>query len=229
MTTAASEEERHPTLTVTGVGSVEADPDRVEVNLVLAAEDRDRQTAFQQVATRSHRLVELLDSLQIPKSRRHTSGIALNEITHQDRKAVTYLARTGISVRLEPDGPLSSLLTRAAKEVGSSFRGLSWYLSRTNPARLEAVQRAALGSRERAGAAAEALGLAVGEVMEIRLLAGNGARGVVMAAARHRAMARLTEPDVEVGQISADAEVEVTFRLQPRVGAILPATPEPGS
>jgi hypothetical protein len=211
------------------VGSVDVDPDRIEVHLVLAAEDRDRQTAFQQVATRSQGLAQLLDSLQIPKSRRHTSGIELHEITHPERKSVSYLARAGIWVRLDPDGPLSILLTRAVKEVGSSVGGLSWYLSRTNPARLEAVRRAALDSRDRARAAAEALGLEVAGVVEIRLLGGTGPRRVVMAGARHRAMTRLTEPDIEVGQISADAEVEVTFHVQPMVGANLPADSDPDS
>lgn len=56
---------RQPTITVTGVGSVDADPDRVEVHLVLASEDPDRQKAFQQVSSRSQKLAKLLDSLEV--------------------------------------------------------------------------------------------------------------------------------------------------------------------
>lgn len=205
-------------MTVTGVGSVDADPDRVEVHLMLVAEDRNRQVAFQQVASRSQGLATLLDSLKIPGKRRHTTGIELQEITDPDFEPVRYRAQAGMWVRLEPEGPLTTLLARAVEEVGASVGDLGWHLSRGHPAHLEAVRQAALDARSRAEAAAGALGLSVGPVLEIRLLGGPGPRRFAAAAAQHGAMRRPAGPDIEPGQISASAEVEVTFGLDPEVG-----------
>jgi uncharacterized protein len=210
-------DDRQPSITVTGSGSADADPDRVEVHLVLTAEDPDRQKAFQQVTSRSQRLAKLLDSLKIADQRRHTIGIDLHEITSSERKTVGYRAQAGMSVRLEPEGPLETLLARAVKEIGASIGGLNWYLSSGHPARLEAVRRASLDARGRAQAAAQALGLSVGAVLEIRLTDSPAPRlrQFAMAAAQHGPMRKMAEPEVEPGQISASAGVEVTFRLQP--------------
>lgn len=185
---------------------------------MLVAEDHNRQAVFQQVATRSKGLATLLDSLEIPGDRRHTTGIELHELADPDFEPVSFRAEAGMWVRLEPEGPLTTLLARAVEEVGASVGGLGWYLSRGHPAHLEAVRRAALEARNRAEAAAGALGLWAASVLEIRLQGGPGPRRFAMAAVRHRDMGRHAEPDIEPGQISASAEVEVTFRLEPKAG-----------
>jgi hypothetical protein len=209
---------RQPTITVAGVGSVDADPDRVEVHLVLAAEDPDRQKAFQQVSRRSQKLAKLLDSLEVAGHRRHTTGIDLHEVTSAERKTVGYRAQAGMSVRLESEGPLEVLLARAVKEVGASVGGLNWYLSSGHPARLEAVRRASLDARSRAQAAAEALRLSVAEVTEIRLMGSPNFRprnfAMASAALEPARMRKAAGPELEPGQLSASADVEVTFRLQ---------------
>jgi uncharacterized protein len=217
MTTPATPDDRQATITVTGVGTVDADPDRVEVQLVLAADDPDRQKAFQQVTARSKRLASLLDSLKIADHRRHTTGIDLHEITSPERKTVGYRAQAGMSIRLDTEGPLEVLLARAVKETGASVGGLNWYLSSGHPARLEAVRRASLDARGRAQAAAEALGLSVAEVVEMRLMDSPYPRPrmVGMLPAARGPMRKLAEPEVEPGQISASAVIEVEFRLQP--------------
>ncbi|MGA7086699.1 MAG: SIMPL domain-containing protein [Candidatus Dormiibacterota bacterium] len=203
--------DRQPTITVTGVGSVDADPDRVEVHLVLASEDPDRQKAFQHVSSRSQKLAKLLDSLQVASHRRHTTGIDLHEVTSAERKTVGYRAQAGMSVRLESEGPLEVLLARAVKEVGASVGGLNWYLSSGHPAHLEALRRATLDAQDRAQAVAEALRLSVAEVVEIRLTSSPTSRPHNFAMTRMRAAAA---PELEPGQLSASAEVEITFRLQ---------------
>lgn len=216
-------DDRQPTITVTGTGSTDADPDRVEVHLVLAAEDPDRQKAFRQVSSRSQRLAKLLDSLEIAGRRRHTTGIDLHEVTSPERKTVGYRAQTGMSVRLESDGPLETLLARAVKEVGASVGGLNWYLSSAHPTRLEAVRRASLDARSRAQAAAEALRLSVAEVTEIRLMSSPTFRprhfAMASVALEPARMRKAAAPEVEPGQLSASADVEVTFRLQPDPGS----------
>ncbi|MGA8208072.1 MAG: SIMPL domain-containing protein [Candidatus Dormiibacterota bacterium] len=213
---------RQPTITVTGTGSADADPDRVEVHLLLSSEDPDRQKAFRQVASRSQRLTKLLDSLEIPGHRRHTTGIDLHEVSSPERKTVGYRAQTGMSVRLESEGPLEVLLSRAVKEVGASVGGLNWYLSSGHPARLEAVRRASLDARSRAQAAAEALRLSVADVTEIRLLGSPTFRprhfAMASVALEPARMRKAAVPEVEPGQLSASADVEVTFRLQPDPG-----------
>jgi uncharacterized protein YggE len=187
------------------------------VHLLLAADDPDRQKAFQQVTARTKKLASLLDSLKVADDRRHTTGIDLHEITSPERKTVGYRAQAGISIRLEPQGPLEVLLARAVKEVGASVGGLNWYLSNGHPARLEALRRASLDAQSRAQAAAEALGLAVAEVAEMRLMDGptSRPRTVGLLPAAHGPMRKLAEPDVEPGQISASSAVEVTFHLRP--------------
>ncbi|MGB6771129.1 MAG: SIMPL domain-containing protein [Candidatus Dormiibacterota bacterium] len=204
-------DDRQPTITVIGVGSVDADPDRLEVHLLLASEDPDRQKAFQQVSSRSQKLTKLLDSLEVAGHRRHTTGIDLHEVTSAERKTVGYRAQAGMAVRLESEGPLEVLLARAVKEVGASVGGLNWYLSSAHPAHLEALRRATLDAQVRAQAAAEALRLSVAEVVEIRLMSSPTSRARNFTMTRMRAAAA---PEPEPGQLSATAEVEITFRLQ---------------
>ncbi|MGP8249666.1 MAG: SIMPL domain-containing protein [Candidatus Dormibacteria bacterium] len=217
MSTAGSPHDREASITVMGFGDVDADPDRVEVHLMLAADDPDRQKAFQQVTARSKKLASLLDSLKIAGHRRHTTGIDLHEITSPERKTVGFRAQAGMSIRLEPEGPLEALLARAVKEVGATVGGLNWYLSGRHPARLEAVRRASLDAQSRAQAAAEALGLSLAEVVEMRLMDSPNPRPRVVGLlpAARGPMRKLAEPELEPGQISASAGVEVTFRLRP--------------
>jgi uncharacterized protein YggE len=201
MSSPDSPNEGQATITVTGVGTVDADPDRVEVHLLLAAEDPDRQKAFQQVTSRSKKLASLLDSLKIAEHRRHTTGIDLHEVTSPERRTVGYRAQAGMSIRLEPEGPLEALLARAVREVGASLGGLSWYLSSRHPARLESVRRASLDARSRAQAAAEALGLSVADVVEVRLMDSPTPRPrmVGLLPAAHGPMRKLAEPDMGAG------------------------------
>ncbi|MFZ0169989.1 MAG: SIMPL domain-containing protein [Candidatus Dormiibacterota bacterium] len=205
-------DDRQPTITVTGVGSVDADPDRVEVHLVLASEDPDRQKAFRQVSSRSQKLAKLLDSLEVAGHSRHTTGIDLHEVTSAERKTVGYRAQAGMSVRLESEGPLEVLLARAVKEVGASVGGLNWYLGSGHPAHLEAVRRATLDAQSRAQAAAQALRLTVAEVVEIRLMSRPTSHPRNFPMTRLRAAAA---PELEPGQLSASAEIEITFHLHP--------------
>ncbi|MGH7641130.1 MAG: SIMPL domain-containing protein [Candidatus Dormibacteria bacterium] len=203
-------------LTFSGSAVVQAPPDRVEVSLTLTAQDSRRERAFAQVARASQRLGKLLDSLEVPKRSRVTDRISVQRRLNAKGRPEDYQARTTMRLRLAADFPLSPLLDRAVDEAGATLDGPTWDLSRQHPSRLDAVRAAVLDARDRAAAAAEALGLQLGPAIEVREAGTAPPRMLPMRAVR-AAHALSTPLEVEAGEVAVSAVVEVTFegRRQP--------------
>ncbi|HWC70103.1 MAG TPA: SIMPL domain-containing protein, partial [Actinomycetota bacterium] len=98
-------------------------------------------------------------------------------------------------------------------QAKAEVRGPVWWIAPDNPARIEACKRAAAEARRKAEAYAEALGMRLGAVSEIREASDRGMSPMPRAKAMTLAAA---EPAIEVdpGELNVDALVEVSFRLE---------------
>ncbi len=212
--------EDRDTITMSGLGTVSVPPDRVDVRLEVVGEDRDKGRAYDQAARRSNSLIALLDEMQVPAQRRITTGIWVNRRYDGRRLPEGYRAQATVQVRMDADGPLGTLISRALTEAEANVDGPYWSVSSRSPQKLEAVRRAAADARQRAEVCAQTLGLALGRPIRIQEH-GDGLfpPGSMLARGRgkmaHAAAAGPSELDVESGSVLLTAAVTVTFLLAP--------------
>lgn len=204
------------TVTARGEAVVPGRPDEGIWSIDLSALDASPDTALADVGKRSKDLDALLDELGVPKEMRSTTGVTVREeYDYVEGKQVHrgFRAQDLLTVRLQDAGLAGRLIQGAIERTKATVRGPAWWIAPDNPARLEACRRATLAAKRKAEAYAEALGLRLGAVAEVREPSTDvhtlpRASGGVL-----RAMA---EPAVEVdpGELSVQAQVEVTFHLE---------------
>jgi uncharacterized protein len=199
-----------PTVTARGSAVVAGRPDEGTWTIDLSAVGETPDAALAQVADRAAALMSLLDELGIPAENRSTTGVTVREeFTHTDgtRTPAGFRAQNLTTVRLSDPAGAGPLLQGATQRAQAEVRGPSWWIAPDNPARLEASRRAASEAKRKAQAYAEALGLALGPVAEIKE---PPAGGSPLA----RASALTMAIDVDPGELQVEAQVEVTFLLE---------------
>lgn len=171
-----------------------------------------------------------MNSLRPPSKRRGTTGFDQHEIRDPERKRAGYRA-PGCNVGPSRNRGHAHRLARSGGGGDRDFGcGLDWYRSSGLPAPRKPCRRATLEARNRAQAASDALELSVESEVEIRLIGGPGSRPRQMAlrvAKQYGASMPPVAPDVEPGEISVCAEVEGTFRVEPKARS--GPAPEPQS
>lgn len=203
-------------VTARGEAVVPGKPDEGIWTVDVRALDATPDAALNAVGSRSSALEELLYELGVPKEMRSTTGVTVREeFDFVEGKQVHrgYRAQNLVTVRLRDASLAGRLIQGSIERAEASVRGPVWWIAPDNPARLEACRRAAVEARRKAEAYADALGLRLGPVAEVREPSGGTQPLPRPAGGVLRAMA---EPALEVdpGELSVEARVEVTFELQ---------------
>jgi hypothetical protein len=92
-------------------------------------------------------------------------------------------------------------------------RGPTWWIAPGNQARLAACRQAAAEAKRKAEAYADALGLHLGDVAEIREPAGGGIEPRPLGGPIALRAAPAPTLEVDPGELQVKAQVEVTFHL----------------
>jgi uncharacterized protein YggE len=203
------------TVTARGEASVPGKPDEGMWTIMVGALDATPDAALGEVGTRSDALGTVLDELGVAPERRSTSGVTVREeFDYVDGKQVHrgFRAQNVITVRLTDAAAAGKLIQASIERAKAEVRGPVWWIAPDNPARVEACKRAAAEAKRKAEAYAEALGLQLGAVAEIR----ESATGPVpMPRGRAMTLAAAETPiDVDPGELNVDAQVEVSFHLE---------------
>lgn len=145
-------------------------------------------------------------------------------MTNADNQAAT-APRLHSRVRMDVDGPLSSLISRAVDEAEAHAGGPYWSVSDRNLQHLEVVRRAATDARQCAGACADSLGLVLGRPIRVQEEGGSRPRhqvrmAVMGTAQPARAAAGPSQVEVESGSVVLEGRLILTFVLAPRPRAI---------
>jgi uncharacterized protein YggE len=206
-----------PTVTARGEAVVPGRPDEGIWAIEVGALDASPDAALAEVGRRSQELTIVLDELEVPKETRSTSGVTVREEFDYVEGAQVhrgFRAENLVTVRLVDPSIAGRMIQGSIERAKANVRGPTWWIAPDNPARIEACRRAALEARRKAEAYAEALGLRLGGVAEVR-------EPPPGAHARHRAgvpaFAMSMEQaavDVDPGELDVSAEVEVTFQLE---------------
>ena len=188
-------------------------PDEGIWMIELSSLDATPDAALVEVGVRSEQLDRLLDELEVPRDKRSTTGVTVQEefdYTEGKQTHRGYRAQNLVTVRLEQATVAGRLIQESIARAKANVRGPTWWIAPDNPARVEACRRAAAEAKRKADAYASALGLRLGPVVEVREPATPGElpRPGVM-----RTMAASSTVEVDPGELNVGAQVEVTFRL----------------
>jgi len=205
-----------PTVTARGEATVPGRPDNGVWTITVGALDATPDAALGEVAMRSEALEAVLGELGVSAEQRSTTGVTVREeFDYADGKQAHrgFRAQNVVTVRLADHAVAGKLLQASIEKAKAEVRGPVWWIAPDNPARIEACKRAAAEARRKAEAYAEALGMRLGSVAEIREASGGG--GIPMPRARAMTLAAADAPiEVDPGELSIDAQVEVSFRLE---------------
>jgi uncharacterized protein len=200
------------TVTARGEAVVPGEPDEGIWVIAVSSLENTPDAALADVGERSTALDGLLDELEVPKEKRSTTGVTVREeFEYADGKQVHrgFRAENLLTVRLMDASIAGRLLQGSIARAKASVRGPTWWIAPDNPARMEACRRAAVEAKKKAEAYADALGLRLGPVAEIREPdPGTGPiRPVMMRAAE------VSTVEVDPGELLVEAQVEVSFHL----------------
>ena len=166
------------TVTARGEATVPGKPDEgVWTITVGALEATPDAAALGEVGTRSEALGAALDDLGAAAERRSTTGVTVREeFDYADGRQVHrgFRAQNVITVRLTDAAVAGTLIQTSIERAKAEVRGPVWWIAPDNPARVEACKRAAAEAKRKAEAYAEALGMRLGAVAEIRETATGG-------------------------------------------------------
>jgi uncharacterized protein YggE len=203
-----------PTVTARGEATVPGRPDEGVWTITVGALDATPDAALSDVGTRSEALEAALGELGVGAEQRSTTGVTVREeFDYADGKQVHrgFRAQNVVTVRLADHAVAGKLLQASIEKAKAEVRGPVWWIAPDNPARIEACKQAAAEARRKAEAYAEALGMRLGAVAEIREASAGGVspmpRGMALAASE-------SAIDVDPGELNVDAQVEVSFRLE---------------
>jgi uncharacterized protein YggE len=200
------------TVTARGEAVVPGEPDEGIWVIAVSSLENTPDAALAEVGERSTALDGLLDELEVPKEKRSSTGVTVREeFEYADGKQVHrgFRAENLLTVRLVDASIAGRLLQGSIARAKASVRGPTWWIAPDNPARMEACRRAAVEAKKKAEAYADALGLRLGPVAEIK--EPDPATGPI----RPLMMRAAESPTVEVdpGELLVEAQVEVSFHL----------------
>jgi uncharacterized protein len=169
------------TATVRGIGVARVRPDGVIVGLGVQHRSDAAAEALTEAANKAQQLESLFRELEIAEQDWVAGSITLREREEWDESSGRevrqgYIASSRVDVRMSDTTRLGTLVAEAAVRVEASVDGPRWEIRPENPAHDEARGRAMADARRRAGAYAQAAGLALGEVLAV-VEAGAGQDG----------------------------------------------------
>jgi uncharacterized protein YggE len=205
-------------LTVRGHALVAAQPDELQVELLVSIRADTAESALAEGAERTQALHDLLKGLGVGEQQWTTSGVSLRQEREPERGRMVdrgFQAERRITVRLLDPALVGRLMTEAVSRVQAQIEGPWWRVNLDNPARAEACRQAIADARQKAEAYSEALGLRLGQVESVAepgTSLGGGRYGHIPVGYTLGGGA----PDVEVhpGQLEVSAAVDVTYLLE---------------
>lgn len=212
-----------PSLLVNGEGRVTARPDRAQIVLGAVSQAPTAAEAQNQVSALTRRVIDELKRLGIPEQRIQTVDLSVSPIYSQDepqprggpqqpqeQRIVAFRASNRIQVQLDDLARVGPAVDVAIRAGANQLESLSFELADPGPRRA-ALRLAITDARETAQAMAAALGVRLGEVIDV--VEAGGGPPIPLERGGFTEQAALASTPVQPGEIDVRARVTIRFRI----------------
>jgi uncharacterized protein YggE len=194
-------------ITVTGLGSVEAVPDRAQLSFDVQASGTTAVQALERAAAESRAVNQALRAAGLAGADLQTAQISLQP-RRSDQGAVTgFDAATMVTAKLKDLSRVGRTIDAAVRAGASGVYGPALSKADTDALYATALKAALANARAKAQTIASASGVPLGRVTNV--VEGGGSQPMPFAAAD--AAVKQTEVPVEPGTQEIQASVTVTF------------------
>lgn len=208
------------TVSVSGEGTVNAEPDMAVVRLAVVTEAMEAAAAREQNGQAASRAMNAVRDLGIPENKIRMETLRLQPKREYNRETRTYEekgyeATRQVVVEVEDLEQLPQLIADVVEQGANRLDGVSYELSDRDAVRNEALQEAARNARQKAELLAQALGAEVGAVQTINEQSISFPRPFATFDARAvKAETAEASPDAyAAGELEVSANVQVVFAL----------------
>ena len=202
-------------ITVTGQGVTEFVPDMAVITLGVSHQHETAREAVADVAVTSGAMLTGLGNLGVAPRDMQTSNLSLSQIWDHSSpgnpaKVIGYEANNQVTVRVKDLAVLGEILGHVTAEGANRFQGLHFALQNPQPQVDEARRRAVADGKARAQLYADAAGVVLGELIEIRDAGPDAPRPMAMA--RESFVADMVMP-IAKGELTVSASVILRFAI----------------
>ena len=203
-------------IVVQGRGSVEQAPDMATIALGSQFAAKTADSALSQVNESTAEVLATLTELGLEGRDIQTSGLYLNPVwddsynKHGARRIRGYSAGNTVHIRVRDLDQLGGLLDQVVRDGANTFNGLNFGLQDATDAQNEARRAAVKDARARAELYAEAAGVELGAIIELRDGFVSAPQPVFMERA---ALAMSDAVPIAEGEVSTSAQVTITYEI----------------
>src|SRR5436305_3367285 len=212
-----------PTLIVSGSGQARVAPDVATVRLGVVAQAPTARAVQDQVNRTAKAVLDAIRKVGIPAEEIQTSGLSLSPLYAQNRQGTEtqapritgYQANNTVSVRVTDLAKVGPVIDAGLGAGANTLEGVDFGLRNDEAARAQALADAARAARAKAETLAKALGVHLGEILEV---AEGGVSVQPPPSPRfgvsRMAMAESMAPTpVSAGQVGVEASVTIRYRI----------------
>jgi hypothetical protein len=206
-------------VTVSGVGTVDVEPDEATIQFAVVTRAETAEAARQQNAQAAEQAMDAVRALSIADRKIQLLNLRLDEewdYQNNQRIRKGFIARRDVKVVIEDLDLVPGLVATVVEEGANELNGIQYGLQDRDAVEDQALQAAIVRAREKAQLMAEALGSDLGRVVQV---AEGGVQfpqpQPVMFARAEMAMDQSeSNPGAyAAGEITVRATVTVTFEL----------------
>lgn len=198
-------------LSVSGQGDARTAPDLAVIQLGVETQAESASAAMKQNSEQQTTVIDALKSAGIETKDIQTSGLNLNPMMDYDKNEVTgYRASNMVSVRVTEIANLGEVLDAVVSAGANNINGINFQREDSQAVEDDARRAAVEDARHKAEVMAEAAGMTLGPIMQLRdSPAQSGPQPMMMRAAE----AKSSGAPVEAGELTVTSEVQVDFAL----------------
>ncbi len=204
-------------ITVTGEGSVDAEPDMAWITIGVSEDAPTAAEATDKATTAMSDVIARFAAIGIDEADMQTSGINLHpRYDNRPRndgeppKLIGYVFSTTLQVRIRSLEMLGQVMDDAVGEGANGFHGLRFDIAEPRPLQDEARVRAVQDAVAKATLLAQAAGVSLGSIHSISEHGGRRGGPVMMAEA---AMMRDSGGGVAAGEVTLQSSVTMVFEI----------------
>jgi uncharacterized protein len=210
------------TITVGGVGTATGRPDVASVELGLAVVNNSLDAAYTRASETTNAITQALLKLNIAPADIQTAKMTVSPTDRTDERNVPsgefiFRVSSTLRVTIRNIAQVKQVLDAALSAGANSIDNLTYGIDDITPLEREARLQAVSNARARATDLADALGVAVGDPMNItETVTSSSSATPVTSGSRGAGIKSQANPGDNAGQLVVTVQIQVTFALKKR-------------